>query len=123
MTTMRYGYFLSFALWSFISFVTSKDIYISHSIGDDIQLECDSNYAPPWMWFGPKSGDFKTLSGNGLQPSPKLKDARFSFGEIRGENRFFLRLSSLRLKDAGKFVCDGEPTTNFFLTVFRYVFL
>ena len=75
-------------------------------VGSDVEFSCSSSFAPSWMWFGPKQQRPKTLAQMGTQPHPTLKDNRFQF--LQRESTFVIRISKVKSKDAGKFVCDAD---------------
>ena len=87
-------------------------------VGSPLRISCASSFVPPtWSWVGPKQSQPKTLAFSGTQSHPSLKDSRFSFS--RSDTSYVLRISNVRLIDAGTINCQGDSLHQTLLNVIR----
>ena len=99
-------------------FVSSTEVSLCLSVGSSAQLECVSSFAPPWSKIGPRVGDYKIIGVNGKK-HPKWDEPRFSF--TNEDSVYKIQIEDVRLKDAGKYVCEGDTATSYVLSVIRYL--
>ena len=82
------------------------------------ELRCTSSFAPPWSKSGTQAGDYRIIGLNGKK-HPNWNEPRFEF--LEDANEYFIKITDVRLKDAGKYICEGDSSTAYLVTVLRYV--
>ena len=87
-------------------------------LGTEVELSCPSSYPPAWNKVGPSVGDFHIIGANGKR-HPNWNEPRYSF--TNQASTYFLRISDVHLKDAGRFVCGSDDPKTFVITVMGYV--
>ena len=96
--------------------VSATETQLCLSVGSTIVLDCVSSFAPPWSKIGPKIGDYRTIGVNGKR-HPKWKEPRFVFNNEKSVYK--ITINELSLSDAGTYVCEGDSSTSYVLSVIR----
>ena len=109
------SFFLLVALLS-SPFVSSKEISLCLSSGSSVELECISSFPPPWSKIGPRIGDYKTIGVSGKK-HPKWEEPRFFFSN--DETVYKIKITDVKLVDAGTYVCEGDTATSYVVSVIR----
>ena len=97
--------------------VASEEKHVNFLLGSDIELKCTSSFTPSWNKIDVANGGFHIIGLNG-ERHPNWKDSRYSFSAENSNH--FLRISNLRLNDAGKFLCGSDSPITLIVTVLRY---
>ena len=105
-------------------------------LGSEVEMRCSSSFPPPWNKFGPAAGDFRIIGAGGKR-HPNWRENRYAFSAAEAEaeigggraeaerdekaekTNFLLRISDVRLSDAGRFVCGSDSPETFVLSVVR----
>ena len=109
------AFVLTFTLSISACFAT-EEVHLTSILGSNMELSCSSSFPPAWNKIGPNMGDFHVIGANGKR-YPNWNDQRYSFHAKKSE--YFLQISDVELKDAGKFVCGSDSPKNFILAVLR----
>ena len=108
----------SFMFFTSVAFVSASVDSVAVLVDSPLEISCTSALIPPmWTWIGPKQGQPKTLAFSGTQPHHNLKDTRFSFAQ--SDSNYILRISSVKLSDAGTINCLGDSPHQTLLNVIR----
>ena len=98
-----------------LSLVSSQDSSFNvFLVGSSGELRCSSSFPPPWSKSGAKSGDYRIIGVNGKK-HPKWDEPRFEFS--KDENDYVIKISDVQLKDAGKYVCEGDSSNSYLVAV------
>ena len=107
--------FLVFML-SFCTLISAKETHVNFLVGSEGELRCTSSFAPPWSKSGSKSGDYRIIGLNGKK-HPNWDEPRFQFS--KDVNEYVIRITDIHLNDAGKYICEGDSSTAYLVTVIR----
>ena len=105
----------TFILSSYFVSMFASEVFVNFLTGSNKVIKCNSSYAPPWSKTG-SEGEYQII-GVGGKKHPQLKEARFTF--TNEGNVYSLRISDVRLSDAGKFVCGSDNPNTYVVTVLR----
>ena len=95
---------------------SSEEIRLTFISGSTRILACRSSYPPPWTKIGRSNGDVTIIGVNG-EKHAGWTDSRYEF--LREDQNYSIRISDVRPRDAGKFICGSEPAVAFIVTVVR----
>ena len=95
---------------------SAKETHKNLLVGSEGELRCSSSFAPPWTKMGRKSGDYRIIGLNG-QKHPNWDEPRFQF--FKDANEYMIKITDIRLNDAGKYICEGDSSTAYLVTVIR----
>ena len=87
-------------------------------IGSTGELRCSSSFPPPWSKIGSSAGDYRIIGLNGKK-HPNWQEPRFEFFSQANNNNFVIRISDVQLTDAGKYICEGDSSTAYLVSVMR----
>ena len=92
----------------------AEETHVNFLIGSTETIVCSSSYPPPWTKSS--NGKMQIIGVNG-EKHLGFKETRYDFSS-EGEN-YFIRISDVRLSDAGEFTCGSDSPTAFVVSVIR----
>lgn len=117
-TLARFGYAAIFLLVVDVSMSTALTNSKTILVGSSLEISCSSSFvSPTWSWVGTKLNQPKTLAFGGTKPHPNLKDPRFSF--TQSDSNYFLKITNVKVSDAGTYNCQGDSYHQTTLNVLR----
>ena len=96
--------------------ISSQAIDKTVIVGSTVNIDCQSNIAPTWQWFGPKSAKNRILAINGNQ-HPDFTDDRFTF-QKKGST-YSVTIKDIKVPDAGTYACVGDKYTTIIVNILR----
>ena len=115
-----FAFFALFAIVSAFSHgeaasrAAAEEVHVNFIVGEIGRLTCRSSYPPPWTKSS--QGDMKIIGVNGKKYS-NWDEPRFAFSSE--DRNYSIRISQVRLVDAGKYACGSDTPVTFILTVLR----
>ena len=93
--------------------ITAAIIPMNFLVGSIGELRCSSSFPPPWSKSG-IAGGYRIIGLNGKK-HPNFNEPRFVF--YKDANEYVIKISDIRLVDAGRFVCEGDTSTSYLVTI------
>ena len=106
----------------------AEELHVNFIVGETGRLTCQSSYPPPWTKLA--DGKAQIIGVNGLkhaswnQPrySFAVDEVDDNFGDDDVDNKkksYSIRISDVRLSDAGEFICGSDEPITVVVSVLR----